>query len=121
MVKEFYCFYDRCYIGKLYFYPDSEKKFVAENQENYTIGASNFVKYMPLSNTSDIDAFISERVIPLERPDRSVWITMLDDCSPYASDEEIFIKNYGRGLNDLFWMNTEKSLEPLLSDAPLDS
>lgn len=113
MVDQYYCFYDRCYIGRMYFYENGEKKFVPENQENYTTGAKNFIQYMPLDTTDDINVFISERVIPLERPDRSVWVTMLDDCSPYASNEEIFIKNYGRGMNDYFWLNKEKSLAPL--------
>lgn len=102
MVRQFDCFYKECYIGKLYI-SDSEKKFVPENQQNYTEGASNFIKYMPLATTSDIDAFISERVIPLERPDRSVWVSMAG-LEPYASDLDIFIANRGRGLNDDFNM-----------------
>lgn len=102
MVRQFECFIKDCYIGKLYI-SEEEKRFVPENQENYTTAAKNFIKYMPLSSTSDIDAFINERVIEDGRPDKSVWVTMAG-LSPNASDLEIFIGNKGRGLNDNFNM-----------------
>ena len=108
MVRKFKCYHDKCYIGRFYFHSDGNKEFTPDNKENYTVGASNFVKYMPLSNTDDINVFISERVIPPERPDRSVWLSMLDGYNPNDSDEEIFIKNKGYGVNDLFWMEEIK-------------
>ena len=108
MVNIFYCFYADCYIGRLLINTNGNKKFIAEGKENYTKGAKNFVKYMPLNNTSDIDAFIHERVIPNGRPDKSIWITQLKGITPSSSDLEIFLANQGRCVNDFFWLDTKK-------------
>lgn len=108
MLYHKYCFVGPCYVGQLYI--DVDKgiyKFEWENEENYTLGAKNYKKYMKLDTPETIQYWMSERIINRERPDANVWLNLVGlDVS--MSDIELFIGTHGASCNDSFWFGDEK-------------
>lgn len=70
-------------------------------------GAKNFIKFHRFDNSDDIWAFISERVIPDSRPDRSLWATGLG-ASMNCSDLELFLVGHGMSVNDCFRIDEDR-------------
>lgn len=85
----------------------NEFKFEYCPEANLCKGAQNFIKYHQFRTSGDVEAFILERVIPYERPDRSLWATGLG-ASPNCSDIELFLVGHGISTNDCFWIDEKR-------------
>lgn len=88
---------------------DEEHKFIWENEENYTLGAKNYKKYMGecLSTPEKIRIWMSQRVLDENRIDRGVWLAQVG-LPANAGGLEIFLRIHGVSINDCFWFNDTK-------------
>ena len=69
--------------------------------------ALKYKKYLDLSTKENILAFIGERVLDPRRPNVSPFLSSIG-CHLNSSPIEIFQKNHGVSINDVFWINETK-------------
>ena len=108
MMRKFYCYLADEYIGKLVFQDSGEMSFTWTSNKNLSEYASKFRKFIDLSDTRHIALFIADRCIDENRPDRSLWLSMIG-LDRNVSNNDIFIANHGRAIQDLFWISEVKS------------
>lgn len=103
MVIKRYCFLGSEYIGNLIIDTDKNDKHMEYLPDKKLSDRAKMWKQMlPMNTTRLVDLFISERVIPDGRPEKSLVLSMIG-LSPRASDLEIFLAEHSVGNNDLFW------------------
>lgn len=61
---------------------------------------------MQLDTPKKIKDWMSERIMPRERPDRSVWLTQIG-VGLHLSDIDTFMGTHGVSCNDKFWLGDE--------------
>lgn len=88
-------------------FTSGEKEMKWEDDSNLNYIGKQYKKYYGLENTEKIDVFISERVINREREDAGIWLSQ-NGAAINDSDLDIFIKNHGCSINDVFWINDTK-------------
>lgn len=104
-----HCFYCESYLGVLHIDKETNiLSFEYHPDEVLCEGARNFIKYTNWRNSDDIWAFIGERVIPDERPDKSLWITGLGGQMP-ISLIDAFLLGHGMSVNDCFWIDEDRN------------
>lgn len=109
-MKKYYCFTGKCFIGIMTFLDNGEITMEYEDDSKLDNYAKMFKKLTPMNTTEEILTFIGERVPDRRRPGVDVWLSM-SGCSLYSSDIEIFQKNHGMSINDVFFIDEEKKLD----------
>ena len=106
-----YCYFKDCFIGIMYI-GVAEKKMEWVEDEQLSEQAKHFKSLLPLNSSYKIDCFISERVADRRRPGVDVWLSQIG-CNLQSTDEEIFVKNHGYAVYDMFWCTTERDDDSL--------
>ena len=104
---KYYCYVKDCFVGIMEFKDNGEITMTWEPDDKLIELARTYKKYLNLSTTEHILAFIGERVPDRRRPNLSAFLGMIG-CHLNSSDIEIFIKNKGVSGNDTFWINDKK-------------
>jgi hypothetical protein len=102
----YYCYVADCYVGTMDFM-DNDIIFTWENDSKLSKLALTYKKYLDLSTTDNIMAFIGERVGDPRRPGIAPFFAHIG-CSLNSLPIEIFQKGHGVSINDLFWINETK-------------
>lgn len=105
MLIKKYCFAKECYLGQMIADTDTGKFIMKYNDDkDLTDYARRFKQTYPLDTDERITGFIEERVIPVERADRSSILSMCG-IDIHASQLEIFLVCHCVSANDRFWIN----------------
>ena len=109
-MKKYYCFAGKCFIGIMNFLDDGEITMEYEDDSKLDDYAKLFKKLTHMRTTEEILKFISVRVPDRQRKNVDVWL-IIPDWSLCSSDIEIFQKNHGVSINDVFFIDEEKKLD----------
>lgn len=101
-----YCFYDKCFLGVMLFHSETDIEMQWEKDEKLTQVARMFKKLNRFDTSKQILDFFEERTIPDERPDKTLWYSMLG----VGSDFEATMRTYCSSQQDLFWFSEHKNL-----------
>lgn len=96
-----------CFIGIWRIKDDGSMEYTWEPEENLSPLDKKYKSYCPLETEKELWLLIEDRVPDMRRPGLSPFLARIG-CNMQSTPLEIFIKNHGFSINDLFWVNTEK-------------
>lgn len=102
MIKR-YCYLKDEFIGVMYFLPNDEYRFEWADVTKFSPYAQKFHRLTNFDDSRHIRLYIQERCIPRERPERSVWLSLVG-LKVDASNRDIFLASRGMSFMDTFNM-----------------